>query len=47
MTEELIAVRCVTCGKILGNKWIEYKNQLSQGARIKEALDSIGLKRPC
>lgn len=47
MTEELIHVRCITCNKIIGHKWETYKNLLSEGKTVKEALNTIGLKRPC
>lgn len=47
MTEELVAIRCVTCGKVLADKWVRYKNALSEGKKIKHALDELGLSRPC
>lgn len=40
-------VRCYTCGKITGNKWIPYKNMLNKGIPKGEALDRLGLNRWC
>ncbi len=47
MTEELIHIRCITCNKIIGNKWLHYKKLLSEGKTVKESLNTIGLTRPC
>lgn len=47
MTEELIHVRCITCGKVLGNKWEKYKNMLIQGVSQEEAMNKLGLTRYC
>lgn len=47
MTEELIHVRCITCNKVIADKWIQYKDLLSEGKSIKEALNTVGLTRPC
>jgi len=47
MTEELVHVRCVTCGKVIGNKWKSYKEKLSRGVHPGKALDELGLRKYC
>lgn len=32
---------------VVGNKWIPYTKLLQEGKTSKEALDALGLKRPC
>jgi DNA-directed RNA polymerase I, II, and III subunit RPABC5 len=43
----LIPVRCYSCNKITGDKWIPYQNMLKSGMSAKDALDKLGLKRYC
>lgn len=47
MTDELPPIRCITCGKILANKWTTYEKMLSEGFTIEETLNKLGLTRPC
>lgn len=47
MTEELVHVRCITCNKIIAHQWIAYRRLLEEGKSIKQALDAVGLRRPC
>lgn len=47
MSQELPPVRCVTCGKVLGNLWNEYQNKIQSGISIEQALDEVGLRRYC
>ena len=47
MTDELVFVRCITCGKVLANKSEKYQALLEKGVSIQEALNEIGLTRPC
>ena len=47
MTEELTHIRCHTCNKVIGHKWNQYQEMLSEGKSIKEALNKLGLTRPC
>jgi len=47
MTDELPPVRCVTCNKMLANKWQTYQNMLSRGVSIEDALNKLGLTRYC
>jgi DNA-directed RNA polymerase I, II, and III subunit RPABC5 len=41
-----LPVRCFTCGKVLGNKWLRYE-KLCQEKSCKEAMDELGLTRYC
>ena len=43
----IIPIRCFTCSKVTGNKWIPYLKLLSQGMSEKDALTKLGLKRYC
>ena len=43
----IIPVRCFTCGKVTGNKWIPFRDRVSQGEQVEAVLDSLGLKRSC
>jgi len=40
-------VRCFSCGKVVGSAYEEYQRLLTDGKSMKEALDSVGLKRFC
>jgi DNA-directed RNA polymerase I, II, and III subunit RPABC5 len=44
---DMIAVRCLTCGKIIANKWETYQSHLKGGMSAKDALDIIGFRRYC
>lgn len=54
----IIPVRCMTCGKVLADKWEYYKSKIQQlekkkthknfdTIQTKEVLDEIGLTRYC
>eukprot|EP00287_Rhodomonas_sp_CCMP768_P004333 CAMPEP_0196736452 /NCGR_PEP_ID=MMETSP1091-20130531/14520_1 /TAXON_ID=302021 /ORGANISM="Rhodomonas sp., Strain CCMP768" /LENGTH=73 /DNA_ID=CAMNT_0042080195 /DNA_START=62 /DNA_END=283 /DNA_ORIENTATION=+ len=43
----IIPVRCFTCGKVIGNKWIKYLELLHGGHDEVEAFVELGLKRYC
>lgn len=47
MTEELPHVRCITCNKIIADKWHQYQEDLANGKTAKQALDNSGLSRIC
>lgn len=47
MTEELCHVKCITCGRVIGNKWDRYMELLSEGVEIGEALNQLGLFSYC
>ncbi len=42
-----IPVRCLSCGKVIANKWEEYKERVEDGEEPKEVLDDIGLEKYC
>ena len=43
----LIPVRCISCGKLIANKWEEYQKKISQGEDRGKVLDDLGLSRYC
>lgn len=43
----IIPVRCFTCNKITGNKWVPYQKLLKEGVSPNDALDQLGLRRYC
>ena len=43
----IICIRCFTCGKIIGNKWGEYKRLQEIGEDNELILNKLGLKRYC
>lgn len=54
----IIPVRCVTCGKVVGDKWRWFESKLKdeapeeatateQSSRRARLLDELGLKRMC
>ncbi|XP_051898796.1 LOW QUALITY PROTEIN: DNA-directed RNA polymerases I, II, and III subunit RPABC5-like, partial [Pristis pectinata] len=45
--DDIIPVRCFTCGKVVGNKWEAYLGLLQAEYTEGDALDALGLKRYC
>ena len=44
----IICVRCFTCGKVIGNKWEEYKRLQEKGEETNDViLTKLGLIRYC
>jgi len=43
----IIPVRCFTCGKLIGDKWEEFKRRVDSGEDPSKVLDSLGLERYC
>ena len=43
----IMPVRCMTCGKLLGQHWEEYKKRTEKGEDPKKVLDSLGIERYC
>ena len=45
----LIPVRCVTCGKVIADKWRAYQEATKDdsAASRKRAMDDLGLVRYC
>lgn len=43
----IIPIRCFTCGKLVADKWEEFKQRLREGDDAGAILDSMRLKRIC
>jgi len=44
---QLPPIRCVTCGKVLANKWEPYRQLLREGYTPEQALNHLGINRYC
>ena len=43
----LIPVRCLTCGKMVADKFEDYQNKIKAGEDPSKTLDSLGVERYC
>ncbi|MEM0120960.1 MAG: DNA-directed RNA polymerase subunit N [Thermoprotei archaeon] len=43
----LFPIRCFTCGKVLSDKWDEYKKRVDAGEDPSKVLDGLGIRRYC
>jgi DNA-directed RNA polymerase subunit N len=43
----IIPVRCMTCGKPVGQFWEEFKARTAKGEDAKKILDQMGVDRYC
>ncbi len=43
----LIPVRCLTCGKLIADKYSEYQSKMKTGEEPTKVLDSLGFDRYC
>ncbi len=43
----LIPVRCLTCGKLVADKFEDYQNKIKAGEEPSKTLDSLGVERYC
>jgi DNA-directed RNA polymerase subunit N len=43
----IIPVRCWSCGKPIAHLYEKFKKLVEEGKTHKEALDELGLERPC
>lgn len=43
----LFPVRCITCGKVIGQYHKQYLHMLNQGTSIKDALEKLKITRYC
>jgi DNA-directed RNA polymerase subunit N (RpoN/RPB10) len=50
----IIPIRCFTCGKVLADKWLYFKNKLQEEksngpdkAQTSKILEGMGLTRMC
>jgi len=42
-----IPVRCLSCGKVISDKWNEFNERTEEGEDKKEVLDDLGLEKYC
>jgi len=40
-------VRCITCGKLLGDKYDEFEQRVKKGESPASVLDELGVRRYC
>ena len=43
----LVPVRCLTCGKLIADKYDEYQSKMKSGEEPTKILDSLGFDRYC
>jgi len=43
----IIPVRCMSCGKIVGHLWEEFRKRVEAGEQAGKVMDSLGLERYC
>ncbi|MCD6216196.1 MAG: DNA-directed RNA polymerase subunit N [Candidatus Aenigmarchaeota archaeon] len=43
----IIPVRCMTCGRVLGDKWEIFKKRVKKGENPKKVLDDLNIKNYC
>ncbi|MHA1904492.1 MAG: DNA-directed RNA polymerase subunit N [Candidatus Thorarchaeota archaeon] len=43
----IIPVRCFTCGKVVADKYDQFKREVKQGEDPAVVLDKLGLQRYC
>jgi len=43
----MIPVRCFTCGKVIGDKWEDFKKEIAEGKEVGKTLDELKIKRYC
>lgn len=40
-------VRCLSCGKVIGDKWEEFQDRVEEGEDKGEVLDDLGVEKYC
>ncbi len=43
----IVPVRCFTCGKVLADKYYEFKKRVEAGEDPEKVLDDLGVERYC
>ena len=43
----LVPVRCFSCGKLIADKFDNFKKNVQSGIEPQKALDDVGLERYC
>lgn len=47
MSSMLIPVRCFTCGKLIADKFNDYRERVKSGEKPGDVLDELNIKRYC
>lgn len=42
-----IPVRCLSCGKVIGDRYDEFEERTEEGEDAGEVLDDLGLEKYC
>ncbi|MFB6147804.1 MAG: DNA-directed RNA polymerase subunit N, partial [Candidatus Nanohaloarchaea archaeon] len=42
-----VPVRCLSCGKVIGDKYEEFQERTDEGEDPGEVLDDLGLEKYC
>ncbi len=42
-----IPVRCLSCGKVIADKWEEFQERTEEGEDAGEVLDDLGVDKYC
>jgi len=40
-------VRCLSCGKVIGDKWDDFQERVEDGEDKGEVLDDLGVEKYC
>ena len=40
-------VRCLSCGKVIGDKWEDFQGRVEDGEDKGEVLDDLGVEKYC
>ena len=43
----IIPVRCMTCGKPVGQYWEKFQARVRKGEKPKKVMDDLGIERYC
>ncbi len=43
----IVPIRCISCGKVLADKWEKFKEEVGKGKEPSKVLDSLGITRYC
>ena len=43
----IVPVRCFSCGKVIGDKWEDFKKRVEEGEEPNEVLEDLGITRYC
>ena len=43
----IIPIRCISCGRLIADKWDDYEKQVKAGKNAKDILDNLGVESYC